>query len=232
MFGFLFAIACWGIWYLTPERADLLIYSRQAIIDGEWWRLWTAQLTHDSQLQLTIDSTALFLLGLLLNRYVKFLHLLIASVFAMPVMMWLLFYFMPDVEVYRGSTGLVTMVWMMTSWFLIVECKSLVLRLFLGYPLLFILLGKICIEGLAVWTTYAVASEDLQILWRIQGVGALLGVALFTPFDRIYLGARKINRKPRARMTPDGKPIPLPLNAPRPPADGKKLPPLIPRPKR
>ncbi len=230
MFGLLFAIACWGVWYLAPERVDLLVYDRQAIIDGQWWRLWSAQLTHSSQLQLIIDSIGLFVLALILSRYVKLLNLLIGFIFVMPVMMWLLFIFMPDVQVYRGTTGLVTMIWMMTSWFLIIECKSLAPRLLLGYPLLLILLGKIVIEGMAVWTPYAVAGEGLKLVWMMQCFGALLGIALFTPFDRIYLDHKHARK--RRSVTPDGKPIPLPLNAPRPVAGGKMLPASRPRPRR
>ena len=230
MFGFLFVIACWGVWYLAPERVDLLVYDRQAIIDGQWWRLWSAQLTHHSQLQLMIGSAVLFVLGLILGRYVKFLNLLIVFVFAMPVMMWLLYIFMPDVPLYRGVTGLAAMIWMMSSWFLIIESKSFVPKLLLGYPLLLILLGKIVFEGIAVWTPYAVAGEGLKLLWMMQCFGALLGIALFTPLDRIYLDSRRPGRRPS--VTLDGKSIPLPLNAPRPLSNGKMLPASKPRPRR
>jgi len=214
----LFAFACWAVWSLSPAHIELLAYDRQAILDGEWWRLWSSHLTHYSRLQLIADSTALFFLGLILQYYIRFLHLLIGLAFAMPLMMWLLLVFVPEVQMYRGATGVAAMCWMISSWFLIVESRFLSLKFWTGYLLLSILLVKITVEGLAVWTSYAIASVDLITTWKVQAFGGLLGIALFNAYDRIYLGRRKFRVRPM--RTPDGKPVPLPLNAPRTPGPG------------
>ena len=213
MTGMLFALVCWVVWDLSPAHIELLTYDRQAILEGEWWRLWTSHFTHYSRLQLIADSAALFFLGLILQFYTRFLHLLFGFIFAMPVMMWLLLVFMPEVQNYRGATGLAAMGWMISSWFLIVESRSLSLKFWTGYLLLSILLVKMCVEAVAVWTPFLMASEGLELMWTVQAVGALLGIALFNLYDRIYLGRRKSKRRPS--RTPDGKPMPLPLNAPR-----------------
>jgi rhomboid family GlyGly-CTERM serine protease len=70
-------IQCAGAW------RPLLIYDRDAIVQGEWWRIWTGHLVHFGWPHLVADAGLFLILGRLLERP----HPVIsrAALVAMPV---------------------------------------------------------------------------------------------------------------------------------------------------
>jgi len=207
-------LVCWGVWYLSPAHVEWLVFNREAVFHGEWWRLWTMHLTHESRARLIEDSAVICFFGLVLRSYSRFFQLLAGLLLAMPMVGWLLLTLMPDVSAYHGAAGVAAMLWMMSGWFLIVQSRSLSIGFWVGYLILSILMIKVFIEAVAIWTPFVVAAEGLELAWMVQLFGVLLGLAMFNAYNRLYAGRN--SRKSRPSMTPDGKPVPLPLNAPRP----------------
>ncbi|PJA31405.1 MAG: hypothetical protein CO187_09550 [Zetaproteobacteria bacterium CG_4_9_14_3_um_filter_53_7] len=208
--GLLLAIASWGVWYLSPDRIELLAYNRQAILGGEWWRLWSVYLTYSSQLQLMIEASAIALLGLMLHFYVRSWHLILGLLFAMPAMSWLLLTLEPSLVYYRGGASLVALMWMLVTWFLIVEYKRLSFHYLLGQLLLLIAMAKVGFESWLLFFSHRPVSEGLRMAWELDVCGLLFGVALFNAFHQVYKG--RLEQRKRPPVDQYGRPVPVPLN--------------------
>ncbi len=92
--------------YFLPGAGELFEYSRQALADGEIWRLVSCHWTHWSTEHLLWDVVAFGVLAALaevqLGRRLLLVCLVTAAV-AIPVVIWLV---LPTMEIYRGLSGL------------------------------------------------------------------------------------------------------------------------------
>lgn len=92
--------------YFLPGAGELFEYSRQALADGEIWRLVSCHWTHWSTEHLLWDVVAFGVLAALaeaqLGRRLLLVCLVTAAV-AIPVVVWLV---LPTMEIYRGLSGL------------------------------------------------------------------------------------------------------------------------------
>ncbi len=186
MVGLLFAALCWGVWYSSPQTVALLVFDHEAIVAGEWWRLWSAHLTHSSYSQLMLNSALIALMGLMLVRFCKAWQLLLSLLIAMPIMTGLLLLLMPELSDYRGAVGVTAMMVMMAVWFLILESKRFSLGYWLGVMLLLLFVAKV---GLETWMMLSHASNHgggLHVIWLVQGLGILLGLAFFNALHQSY----------------------------------------------
>lgn len=177
--GILFAVLCWLIWSLTPEHVAVLAYDRHAIMAGEWWRLWTAHLTHTRHVDLLLNSGLLFLFGLLSFRFTRIWQELLCYVLAMPALSALLLIVSSRTEYYHGAFGLVAMAAMIACWFLVLESKRFTLGYWLGVSLLLVFAVKVGLDGLAVLSPGRMPRPEAGVAWMIQLFGALMGLAFF-----------------------------------------------------
>ena len=94
------------LFYYVPGAGDLLEYSRQALAQGEIWRLVSSHWTHWSSEHLLWDVVAFGVLAALceqqFGRRLLLTSLAVAAV-AIPVAIWLV---EPTMESYRGLSGL------------------------------------------------------------------------------------------------------------------------------
>ena len=93
--------------YVWPSLADGLVYERQTILEGQWWRLLTAPFVHFSFSHFFWDTLVFCIAGWMIEKsgYPKFWAVCIfASIFPG------LFYLMaaPELERYGGLSGLAT----------------------------------------------------------------------------------------------------------------------------
>ncbi len=54
--------------HALPALGSLLVFDREAIAQGEWWRLWTGNLVHFSATHLGYDLLALLVAGVIVER--------------------------------------------------------------------------------------------------------------------------------------------------------------------
>lgn len=87
--------------------AELMEFDRSAIIDGRWWRLWTGQFCHWSTLHLAGNLAAIAGLSLVAGKPIRRWLLLLPV--AAPLLSLFLFVTLPELESYRGLSGLVAM---------------------------------------------------------------------------------------------------------------------------
>ena len=213
MLGMLFAAACWGVWYLSAHYAGLLAFDRDAIIHAEWWRLWSAHLTHAHHTALLLNSVLIAVAGLVVARFTRMWLLLLALLIAMPVMTGLLLMLMPELLLYRGASGVAAFMVMLAVWFLIVESPRFSLGYWLGVLLLLLFIAKVAMEGLMLLDTATQRMAGLQAAWLVQFIGSLLGLVFFNGLHQSYVTRTGDNvqyRGPYAEQP--SRPVPAKLN--------------------
>jgi len=197
LLGFVFAVVCWAVWYLSPHTVALLSFDREAIVAGQWWRLWTAHFTHFKFYELILNTAVVALMGLMMGRFVTVRHLLFSLLFVMPLLLSAMMVVMPSLMVYRGASGVAAMMVMLTVCFMIVESKRFSLGYCLGLLLLLLFVAKLAMEGAMLFlhtpwlhlkSSHAggLNSGWLHANWLIQCFGVLAGLALFNALHQIY----------------------------------------------
>jgi len=186
MTGILFAILCWAVWHLAPHNISMLAFEKEAIVHGQWWRLWTAHFTHFNYFQLIINSIVLAVAGLIIEHYAKAWHLALSLLVAMPMMTGLLLLTSPHSLFFRGAFGIAAMMWMLATWFLLVEEKRFSWGYWLGLICLLLFVGKVGIEGLILLSPDVRHFTVFQTAWLVQFYGALLGLAFFNGLHQVH----------------------------------------------
>jgi len=182
----LFAALCWLVWYLSPQNVSLLVFDKEAIEAGQWWRLWTAHITHFNYSQLISTSVVIAVMGLILGRFSKVWQLLLSLLIAMPIMTGLLLLLRPELMIFRGAFGVVAMMVMMTVWFLILENKRFSLGYWIGLMILLLFVAKL---GLETWVMMLPSKghfSAMHVAWLVQCIGVLLGLAFFNALHQTY----------------------------------------------
>ena len=89
-----------------PDWARALVYHRDAIVGGEWWRLWTGNFTHFGWWHFAADTGLYMLIGWALEyRYRWFITL--SGLVLMPFAVTLtVFFFDPEMTRYAGLSGI------------------------------------------------------------------------------------------------------------------------------
>ena len=85
---------------------EALAYQRTAILDGQWWRLWSAHLVHFSARHALLDGAVLALLGTVLEPRLGARRMACAILAGAPLIGLSLLVLVPDMEHYRGASGL------------------------------------------------------------------------------------------------------------------------------
>ncbi|CAK0766443.1 putative Rhomboid family intramembrane serine protease [Gammaproteobacteria bacterium] len=95
---------------LMPECwIEWMAYDREAILEGEWWRLWSGHFTHFTIMHAFVNSVLLLLLVLTLDRTFSrrfILVLFLAGPIAISLGVAL---FVPEMTWYRGGSALVSL---------------------------------------------------------------------------------------------------------------------------
>jgi len=206
MVGVVFALACWAVWYLSPQNISLLVFDKEAIAAGEWWRLWSAHLTHSKYSQLLMNSGIIAVMGLLIGRFTTIWHMLLSLLVAMPIITGVLLVVMPGLMLYRGAFGIAAMLAMMGVWFLILESKRFSLGYWLGMLLLLLFVAKVGMETMMLLSASGGRFAALPVAWMVQCFGILLGLAFFNGLHQIHATRTAKNKHYRgASVRPRGK---------------------------
>ena len=157
-------------------QADLhpwLEFNRQAIADGQWWRLLSGHLVHTNSWHLLMNLAGFILILLLHGMYYSG-RSLIALLIAGNLLIGLaLFWFSPDIQIYLGLSGFLHAL-------LVCGCLIDIQRNWSsGWLILAATFGKV------LWEQYRGASQDVAALIGAEVAidahlyGALAGLVLF-----------------------------------------------------
>jgi len=165
----------------------MLAFEQEAIMQGEWWRLWTAHFTHFKHSQLVINSAVIAVMGIIAGRFAKTWQIALVFLIAMPIMTGLLLVTTPHLLFYRGATGIAAMMWMLATWFLIGESRRFSLGFWLGLFFLLLFAAKAGLEGLMLLSPSYRHFTGLGIAWLVQFYGMLAGLAFFNGLHQLHL---------------------------------------------
>jgi len=166
---------------VLPDRfVHVLQYDRAAILSGEAWRLWSGHFVHLSTEHMAANALALGLLAAMIAAYGHAKKLVHYTLLGAPVISLGLVYLAPNMAVYRGASGLVTLyfvlvcclVWQNSSPYL----RGPMVMLTLAAILKLVLDTEKTEAGMGLITTLP---TGVQIAWQAHLLGAMLGLAVF-----------------------------------------------------
>ncbi|MDQ6952553.1 MAG: hypothetical protein Q9M15_03395 [Mariprofundaceae bacterium] len=154
----------------------MLAYDRLAILEhGQYWRLWTAHLTHFSWSQLFVDTGMFAALGYVLRTYVTDTHLLKKMAWAMPLILIGLMLWLPNIQGYRGLSAVVSMMWVMLAAFLWQKANGRSLHLLLVAGLLGLFVFRLLLDAGTEKITISHLPVGVLVLWQVHALGAVAG---------------------------------------------------------
>ena len=157
--------------YSFPALAEALQYDRMAVLRGELWRIVTCHWTHWSLDHLLWDLAVFVGLGAAceqMNRS-RYLICLAAATILIPLAVVI---FLPDIETYRGLSGLDS------ALFSLLVIPNLDKRFSLGVGFLAAFLLKTAYEMATGATVFVSSSPDIASVPLAHAVGALTGMLL------------------------------------------------------
>lgn len=89
-----------------PELAAALLLDRPAVVQGQWWRLWSGHLLHLDLSHALLNLGALAVIVLLAWRQRMLAELAVAALVAMPLLSLALLWLDPRLDWYAGLSGL------------------------------------------------------------------------------------------------------------------------------
>lgn len=144
---------------------DYLVLEREAMITGQWWRLWTGHLAHTGQGHLFGNLAAL----VVLLAWARSMHLLRAglvyALLAAPLISIGLLAILPWLQWYAGLSGLLH------------GLLALLLTRLGRTPALVglgLVAAKISLEALGFWP---VGAGEYAVIWQAHALGLISGLA-------------------------------------------------------
>jgi rhomboid family GlyGly-CTERM serine protease len=150
----------------TPGLPDVLEYDRDAVNGGQIWRLLTGQLVHWTARMTLIDLGVILLLGAWLETYSR--KLLLLSLASAPIVIGAGLHLLPSgLDIYRGSSGLATALFVCMAFVLLRGKRR-------GFALLalMMMMAKIVWE---LWSGSPIAAGDLPNGVEVAPLAHLLG---------------------------------------------------------
>lgn len=106
--------------YASPTLTQWLQLDFAAVAQGQWWRIWTGHLTHYGGQHLFWDLLMFAVLGAACEQKHRLVFVPLVGGMTMGVSM-AIFWFCPEVLVYRGLSGVDTGLFV---WFLAGQCEE------------------------------------------------------------------------------------------------------------
>ena len=176
-----------ALFALAPHTNDLLIYDRDAVISGEWWRLLTGQFIHIGIGHLFWDVSAFLMLATLVEPEGRKSYWGLLACATIPVGLFI-YQFMPHITYYAGLSGALNTLFVVTTYDLWKRDGGwLAPLLMIGHIL------KILIE---LWTQTALFT---QTLWppvpEVHAAGFMVGIIWLIGRNRYLKNSRNSHVK-------------------------------------
>lgn len=156
--------------YTEPELSQQLIYSRQLVVSGDWWRVVTSVLVHYSVAHLFWNLLVLFVWGTLLELENRAIWVWLVTLVATSNCLLL---FVPQIEFFAGLSGIVVAVVSLVCFIKISNAR-------IKYPWIIVLLFLLSKTSYEIIVGYELfASGDFQVLPQAHIVGFCLAAVIF-----------------------------------------------------
>ena len=163
-------LACLALTLLPEGDRSWLAWQRDAISQGEIWRLWTGHLLHFGALHAATGAAALLLIGSALRGEDR-LRWLAGLAVGAPLLSLALLIAAPDLGEYRGASGLIvaSLAWLLTGLAASGSRGAAIAVV--------VLLVGIAAESLGFALPASTLPEGVRTAWQAHDFGALLGLA-------------------------------------------------------
>lgn len=189
-----------------PEGAQVwLAWQRDAITQGEIWRLWTAHLLHFGALHAMAGVIALLLFGFVLHHEERASWLVCLAVVA-PLLSAALLLVAPGLGDYRGASGLIAA---SLAWLLMHRAAGGSRGALIAAAVLIVVISA---ESLGFALPASTLPDGINTVWQAHALGALLGLATFAA-QRVRTGKHRpvfktLACKPETNQYENARPTP------------------------
>jgi rhomboid family GlyGly-CTERM serine protease len=164
-----------GVWPDTGLITAHLAYDREAVFNGELWRLWTAHLVHFSWQHAVNDALVLFVATMLAQRLAGPRTVWYTLAIGAPAISLGLLLAVPEMSEYRGASGLAVMMSVVCGGLLWPAASN-------GIRLLLAIAGcglaaKLVADAMGVSITLAGLPPGVAVAWQAHAFGACCAVA-------------------------------------------------------
>lgn len=165
---------CCVVLAAAPASANAwLELDRQALLQGEWWRLWSGHMVHFSTRHALINAGLVALLGSIAECLLGTRRLLIVLAAGSAFVSLSLAWAVPALSVYRGTSGVATL--LACAICVIVWNTTPALRKAV-VPASVILLTKTMLESTGLHGGFSVLPDDVAVAWQAHAAGILAGL--------------------------------------------------------
>jgi len=185
--GFLVALPALGVALYADQLWGVLRYDRNALMEGQWWRLLTAHWIHLSHQHLALNLGALVLMLVVLGRLLTPASLLLSTLLGALAVGLCLYSLSPDLYWYAGLSGVVSSIWG-TAATRGARCGS-----WLGWAALLLLLTRILWEQLTGATPSIAIFIGGAVIVDAHLYGGLAGGLLGVLLPRLHAEPQPAN---------------------------------------
>ena len=93
------------LWVLGESTLEALMYHRQAIGEGQYWRFITGHLVHSNGWHLLLNLASLIMIGLLFNHHLSITFWIIVFVVSALLISAAYFWYAPEFDYYVGLSA-------------------------------------------------------------------------------------------------------------------------------
>ena len=161
--------------FLLPSIANYLVYDREYILAGEWWRVLTAVGVHFSWSHLVYNIVILLLAGWLLERESRSHFVWLVLITSVLSSLYFLFY-LPEMKNYAGLSGIISAIAVFVC---LMNIRKVPKTKWLWITILTIFIAKVIYEGVmqeAFYVSYA--SEQIHVVPSAHIIGAMVAIVM------------------------------------------------------
>ena len=166
LLGFMAAIMGTNAWI------DALALDRQALLQGEIWRLWTGHFDHFSMQHAWLNALVFAITGNIVERYVGRTNFIIGLLLSCALISLALLSWQPNLMQYRGLSAIGTALTVFGLFIVTRQHRAATI-----YVALFsvLLLAKLLAEVFGISSSAADLTAGVVLEWRAHVLGALCG---------------------------------------------------------
>lgn len=169
------AAVCCAVAWVPDWSAAGLAYDRPALQGGQLWRAWTGHLVHFGWPHALVDGMVLLVAMAVVAHFRGWRVTALAWLVGAPLVSLVLLSTLPELQVYRGASGMATMMGTAAAWMLWraePRSRGMIALLATGVTI------KLLLDANgAMPAYYTTLPEGIRVVWQAHAFGAILGVA-------------------------------------------------------
>ncbi|GAA5188581.1 rhombosortase [Ferrimonas gelatinilytica] len=166
------ALLCWA----SGSVFEHLIWARNDLESGQWWRLWSGHLLHSNNAHLLMNLGGLILIFALHQPHYRFLPMLLLSIAMMALISLGILYWVPGISRYVGLSALLHGLF---TWGALMDIR---VGWRSGYLMLVGVLVKVGWELVSGGSEDTAALIDARVAVESHALGVASALALFLPY--------------------------------------------------